>query len=326
MSQTAEAVLVDASADVQTVEILAPAAGAAGQVIQLADGRAGVVQGANASSDAYASGDTITVAVSGVYAILKTAAIALLKGGKAIWDRSANTAGFAKGNGDFYLGTVAADAVAADATVQIDLNAQPAYAVELGATPFAVENTDGLGVLAEGVGTNVLKLAFDAVAEVAQAALYSSDGVPVADLGILEARVAVYDIGDDAALDISVGLANGSHATDMDAQAETCLIHLDGAALDIKAESDDGTTEVAATDTTVNAVDDTYFEIWMDCRNIDDIQIYLDGVLVLGDSVFKLDAATGPMLAIAHIQKTSNDTTADLRVDFLRIRSTDEAS
>ena len=61
----------------------------------------------------------------------------------------------------------------------------------------------------------------------------------------------------------------------------------------------------------------------MDFRNIDDIQIYINGVNVLADSVFKLDAATGPMKPIAHIEKTSNDTTADFRVEFLRLRSSD---
>ena len=76
---------------------------------------------------------------------------------------------------------------------------------------------------------------------------------------------------------------------------------------------------------TVDAVDDTYFEVWIDCRNIDDIQLYIDGVNVLPASVFKLDAATGPMLPICHVEKTSNDTTADVRVEFMRMRSADLA-
>jgi predicted RecA/RadA family phage recombinase len=326
MAQTAKAILYSDAGGCKTEEMTAPAAGSGGDVIQTADGKAAVVLTANTATDAFAAGDTIVVAKTGVFEVLKTASIALLAGGQAIWDRSAETAGFAKASGDFLLGTILSDAAAAATTVKVDLNVKPAYAVELNETPFTVAATDGLGVTAEAVGTHVKKLAFDAVAEVAMAAIYSQDTVPVADLGILEGRVAIYDIGDDAALDITAGLANGTHATDFDSVTEAVVLHLDGSDLSILAESDDGTTEVAAADTTVDAVDDTYFEFWIDCRNIDDIQIYINGVNVLPASVFKLDAATGPMLPIVHIEKTSNDTTADVRVDFLRLRSTDVAS
>ena len=61
----------------------------------------------------------------------------------------------------------------------------------------------------------------------------------------------------------------------------------------------------------------------MDARDLTDIQLYVDGVLVLGGSVFKLDAATGPIKALAHLEKTSNDTTADVRVGHMAIRTMD---
>ena len=63
------------------------------------------------------------------------------------------------------------------------------------------------------------------------------------DKPIFEARVAIFDIGDDAELDINFGLASASHATDMDLVAVSALFHLNGNVLDILAESDDGTTE-----------------------------------------------------------------------------------
>lgn len=309
-----------------TEEVLAPAAGACGQVLQLADGRAGVVHGADASSDAYASGDTVTVATGGQWTLAKTADISLLAGGKAYWDRSANKVHFRPESGDFFIGRIVKDAAAADTTCVVDLNVSPSYQIELGVTQFTNTAVNGLGTLQNTVGSHIYTLAFDAVAEAAKAELISVDSIPVADLGICEIRLAVYDKGDDAALDINYGLANDTHATDADSITESVFFHHDGNALDIKAESDDGTTEVAATDTTVDAVDDTYHEVWIDCRDIDDIQLYIDGVNVLAASVFKLNAATGPMKVLIHVEKTSNDTTADLRVDFARMRSTDMAS
>ncbi len=329
MTQRAKAVLVSNPDGLKTETITAPAAGSGGDVIQLADGRAGVVLGLNISATAFVATDKVTVATNGVWSILKTASIALLRGGQVVWDRSAETAGFAKASGDFFLGTVAKDAVAADATVELELNAKPVYAIELNVDPFTIAVSNGLSTLKNSVASHVLTMAFDSATEAAMAALYSDDTVPVADLGVLEGRVCIYEDGDHAALDINFGVANATHATDMDSSTETCLLHVDGDAGSLEhilAESDDGSTEVAATDTTIDYVEETFFEFWMDFRNIDDIQIYINGVNVLPDSVFKLDAATGPMLVIAHLEKESNDTTADVRVDFLRLRSTDEAA
>lgn len=325
-SQTAKAVLVGDSGGCVTEIITAPAAGEHGDVIQTADGKAAVVLGADAASSSFASGDLVTVAKTGTFSFLKTASVVLLDGGNAYWDRSAETATYTAASGDFHLGVIKGDAASADNTVNVELNATQSNQIELGKGTWTNGATNGLGVTATALGGQEYTLSFDAVAEAAMAALYSDDTIPVADLGIIEMEVAVYDIGDDAALDINFGIANGTHATDADSITESVFFHLDGSALDVKAESDDGTTEVSATDTTVDAVDDTYAHYWIDCRDIDDIQLYINGVNVLSGSTFKLDAATGPLFPIVHVEKTSNDTTADVRVRAIRARSTDLTS
>jgi len=331
MSQSVKAVLYNDAGGVVTEQISAPAAGECGDVIQTADGKAGVVLGADGQSSGFASGDLITVARSGRFKVLKTTSMVLLAGGKAYWDRSAEKCHFRPQSGDFYLGRIWDDAASSDTEAIVDLNVEPQYQVELGKGKWNNGATDGLGVTLVAEGGTELKLAFDAVAEVAMAALYPVDTIPVADLGIIEGRCAIYDIGDDAALDINMGIANGTHATDADSITESVFLHLDGSSLDINVESDDGTTENAAADSTVDAVDDTYFEWWIDCRDIDNIKVYIDGVRVMdgttgASKTIKLDEATGPMFPIVHLEKTSNDTTADVRVDFLRARSSDIAA
>ena len=139
-------------------------------------------------------------------------------------------------------------------------------------------------------------------------------------------QVAVYDKGDDAALDINWGLANETHATDFDSVGEFVGFHVDGNATTLSAESDDGTTEVAATDTTLEAADDTFNEYWIDARNPADVKLYVDGVRVLSDSTFVLTDATGPVFPIVHLEKTSNDTPADVRVKSIRLRTGDFAA
>jgi len=309
--------------DAATIDVVVPTGGyTAGEVLQLCDGRAAYVSGLR-SLDA---GEEAALQTAGQVTMAKIADKVVLAGGKLYFDRSAGTVTPIKTSDSFFVGVAVADATAAATTVVVDLNVEPVYQVELGKTTFAASATDGLGVLQNTVGSHIYTLAFDAVAEVAMAALLSDDSVPVADLGIAEFRVAVYDKGDSAALDINWGLANATHATDADSITESVFFHVDGNATTLNAESDDGTTEVAATDTTKEAADDTYVECWIDCRDIDDIQLYVDGVNVLPDSVFKLDEATGPMKLLVHMEKTSDNTTADVRVDFARLRSTDMAS
>jgi len=295
----------------------AAAAVASGEIHQTPDGNAGYYSGLEAA----ATNDPINMATDGQVVVPKTASVAILDGGKVYWDHSANAANFKPViDRDFYIGTAVGDAAAADTTMTVNLNVEPVYAVELGDGDWTTEATLGLGVT-ELVGGSIVKAEFDAVAEAAQAAIYPAKTFAAAANPIFECKMGIFDIGDDAALDINCGLANATHATDADSITESCFVHFDGAALDILAESDDGTTEVAATDTTVNAVDDTYFEAWIDCRDLTDIQIYIDGVLVLGGTTFKLNAASGPLFPILHVEKTSNDTTADVRLEFMRVRT-----
>ena len=92
------------------------------------------------------------------------------------------------------------------------------------------------------------------------------------------------------------------------------FVHIDGGSLNLYAESDDGTTEVNATDTTVDftagSAVSNRFEVWIDARNPADVQIYIDGVLVLGSTVFTLAAATGPLGLLVLLEKVTGTATA----------------
>lgn len=287
------------------------AAVAAGDVVRLADGRVAIAFSAIAAGILGAAYD------SGLFRIVK-AAVALLPGQIAWWDISAAKITHEL-DGDFPVGIVTADAAAAGTTALVDLNVHRLNDIDLTVeTHFTSEATDGLGVVrTRGIET----LAFDAVAEVAQAALISRGTILPEGGPILEAIAAIYNIGDDAALDIDIGLASGSHATDFEAVVSFATFHLDGAALDLKVQSDDGTTDVAAVDTTVNLVDDTYVFLQIDARDLADVKFYVNGIRVNAATTFAVKAATA-LYAIAHMEKTSNDTVADLRVKAMRVYRT----
>lgn len=310
--------------DADTITILAPAALASGQVVQLPDGRAGYVMGLKA----VAAGDPVEIQVGGQAVVAKTANVEILPGDELRWDRSANTATplNAIADADFVIGTAVDGAAAADTTVVVALNKRPVYAIDIfrDRSDSVIVKTAGTPAVTWTPGCATLT--FSTTAEAQKVDIMSAAAIPVGVPFIAEGRVAAFDIGDDAALDFNVGIANGTHASDADEIAESVFFHLDGSALDIKAESDDGTTEVAATDTTVDAVDDTFFDFRIDARDLSDIKLYINGARVLSAKTFKLDKATGPFKLLVHVEKSANDTPGDFRVAHLAIRTLDAAA
>lgn len=311
--------------------VTAAAAIASGEVWQLADGRAAVLTGLGAA----ASGDRVNFTTTGQHTVTKTASVVITDGQPVYWDHSANSATYAPASDrDFYLGCAVGDAASADTTLAVNLNVWPQYKIEMGRNK---ESDEFLTVVVKTVvGSTTVEvpdvkwrpgsasMIFGATAEAQKVDLLSQQGFAVGSNWIVEGGFNVIDDGDATAIDFNVGVANATHATDADSITESCFLHLDGNTLDLYAESDDGTTEVAAADTTVNIVLGTPVHFVMDGRNPADIQIYVNGVLMLGSTVFKLDAATGPLKLLAHLEKTSDDTTADYRINYLRVRTAEQ--
>lgn len=320
---TAEAIT---SRDDDILKFTADAAYAAGQVLQMPDGRAGFVAGLNAR----AIGDEVAVRVRGIATVAKTANVVILDGEQLYWDRSANTATplRALAGADFKLGTAVGDAASAATTVKVLLNAEPVYTLDALKDPCDTVLVLTAGTPAATMGPGFVQLAFSATAEVQKVDILSKHSVPVAVPFIVEMDINIVDPGDetDSAGDINIGIANGTHASDCDAITESMFVHvdvIDGGAVNIQLESDDGTTEVAAADTTIDFAAGTPFRVVFDCRDLTDIQAYINGVNVLPDSVFKLNAATGPLKLLAHIEKGADNTPGIVRLQHFAIRTAD---
>lgn len=289
-------------------------------LIQLPNGKAGI------SMSSGEIGDTVGFRTTGKWPLTKTASIVMLAGGRAYWDHSANAVHFKTVNDrDFFIGCFDDDAAAADETVIVRLNEMPVYEIDLlggphlSQTEWTTEATNGLGTtLLPGGG---VQLAFHAVTQAAQAAIYPTRTFNKNANGILEMKVAVFDKGDNAALDWNFGVANGSHGTDFESVTEFVGFHLDGNSLVINSQSRDGTTTVAVATTTISFTDGVYKEFWIDYRDLTSVKLHIDGVRVNSGSTFRLDNATGPLFPILHLKKTSDDTLADVRMAFCRKRT-----
>lgn len=284
----------------------------AGEVIQLPDGRAGV-----AVTD-IAAGELGAVKVGGKWTVEKTASIVILAGGRVFFDHSANKAHFkAVNDRDFYLGVAESDSSSSATTVDVFLNVQQRNTLDLLTGPALSVATGtaaagGFGKAEDYGGSKALTLT--ATSEAQCVDLLTVDRVAIASNGIAEFQIRLGANGSTNAVDLNFGIANGTSTSDADAVGEHVFFHIDGNALDILAQSKDGTTTVTVVDTTVDITAGSAvanrFEFWIDMRDPADVQLYIDGVNVLPASVFRLDAGTGPVGLLAHLEKTTGTATA----------------
>lgn len=298
----------------ETVNWTADAAYSAGDVVQLPDGRAGVVA---VDCD---SGDIVGVHVEGIFLMTKTTSMACLRGGRAYWDHSANKVSYKKVNDrDFYVGRYSQDQLTESATTcYVQLNIDPPYDIDMLTRDGALSVTTGTQALGgflppQKVGGSSA-LVITGTSEVQCVDMLSVDKFAVAANPIAEFVFRYAANGSTSAVDFNVGLANGTSTSDADAVTEHCYIHIDGGATTVSAQSKDGSTTVSAADTTKtlsagSAVANRH-EVWIDARDPADIQIYFDGVLVLGATAFNLGAAVGPLGLLVHLEKSTGTATA----------------
>jgi predicted RecA/RadA family phage recombinase len=304
----------------------AGAAIAAGEVQQMNNGRAAVKTGLGAA----ASGDEVGFTDEGVHTVIKTATQVWIDGAPIWWDHSANAATcvppLVAGDRDFYLGCAVGDVASAATSGKVDLNKQPSYIIDMqrDGGDTAVVLTAGTPYIYSRGGT--LEAAFSATAEAQKLDWLSKRSFALGSNWVLEAVVEIVTTADADVADLSIGVANATHASDPDSITESAFFHFDlGADLNIDAESDDGTTEVAATDTTIDFAAGTPVHLVLDGRDPSNVKYYINGVEVLAATadLGNIAAATGPLKALFHLEKSANDSPGVVQLDMLRVRTSE---
>jgi predicted RecA/RadA family phage recombinase len=302
----------------QTQLVLASGA-SIGDVWQMPDGRAAFYNKLAAGS----TGDRTQFQTSGVITVTKTNGVTLLDGGRVYWDHSANSATYKPANDrDFFIGTAEGDAATGDLFCNVNLNVEPVYLLDINRDPCETVfvGTRAIGVMDLQRRGGMHKFNISATNEAQKIDILTQDGFSKDANAIIEAIFNVRDDGSGTAVDVSIGAANATNATDADSITESLFIHLNANDVNIYAESDDGTTEVTATDTTIDYTAGTPVEVWFDMRNPADVQIYVNAALVLGSTVFNVNAAVGPFKLLAHIEKSVSTDTYELDINRLCAR------
>lgn len=162
------------------------------------------------------------------------------------------------------------------------------------------------------------KIILTAVNEAQKVDMLSKDGFATGANAIIEAAIEVVSDGAGTVVDVSIGVANATHATNADSITDSIFCHLDANNTNINFESDDGTVEVNATDSTIDYTEGTRFLVWFDMRNPADVQIYVNAVLVLDATVFNVNASTATWKLLVHVEKTASTDTYEIDIDALR--------
>lgn len=303
----------------------------AGELIQGPDGLAHYYD----SSVGASSGDKPTLTSSDVVAVPKTNGIVLLDGGPCYWDHSANALHYkAVNDRDFFAGSIVGDYASGDTIAYVNLNRKPQYLIDLSRGDVMDAFISALvGTVAVG-GCNIFRrgsahnFVHNSTNEAQKLDLLSVNGFAPGSQWIVEGAFRVPNDGAGSNTDVSLGIASATHATDGDSIAEHLFLHLDGNSTNISLQSKDGTTTVAAVDTTLDYTEGSALanrvEFWMDGRTRSggtaDIQCYVNGALAAGASTFRLDNAVGPLFLLAHTEKTSSADAYELALDWLRVR------
>ena len=204
----------------------------------------------------------------------------------------------------------------------------PAAATALNDGPWTKVETNGLGVISSDEANGVLIFGADTTSEAATAALYMANAPFDIDQNpIFTCRAVIFDKGDAAAVDFNWGVASDTHATDFDSITNYVAFHVDGNTLDLKVQSADGATTVAAVDTTVDIVDDTYMDFMIDLTDTSDAKFYYKAISadqwtrILASTTFDMSNYTGTLTPIFHVAKTTSTSPFDFRLDVTRTRA-----
>lgn len=303
----------------ETIDFTPVAAVAAGECIQLPDGRVA------APPTGVAAGVQGSFQACGIFKALKTANEIIVPGQRVYWDASASKATTVPPItvNDFFIGCAADDAAAADTTVKVILNQDWEGSIDQRTSTFAsipVLTAGDPRVAQLGAGA---RFVLDATNEAQKIDALSHKAVALDSDWIFLAEVVI-DAAAGSNTDITVGMADGTHASDFQSVASFCTIHIDGGSANILVQSDDGTTDVAPIDSTIDWTAGTPFALAIDGRDPTDIKLYINGIRESASSTtLAIAAAASGLKACVHIEKSSSTDTATVQVANLKVMTAD---
>jgi len=184
--------------------------------------------------------------------------------------------------------------------------------------PWEYETILGPGFVNNDEEDGGFEFEYDAVAEVALASLRTPNDILPIDKGLrLSCDVNITDNGDAAAIDLDIGFGtalttNSEASIDHADMVQLIALHVDGNSLNLLVQSDDNTTDVAATDSLIDYAEGTPFHLDVCVSPAGLCKIWIDGVDA-GNATHANKTlqvlSTALVAAFINAEKTADDTT-----------------
>lgn len=189
---------------------------------------------------------------------------------------------------------------------------------------FEFESILGPGFVFNDEEDGGFELEFDATAEIALSSIRTPHDIFPVDKGLrMSLDVNITANGDAAAPDLDIGfgtaLTTDSQASiDHAAMVQLVALHVDGNSLNLLVQSDDNSTDVAPTDSTIDYAEGTPFHVDICVSPAGLCKIWVDGVDAgaLANKTLQV-LSTALLAAFINLEKTSDDTVYRLVVKNL---------
>ena len=168
----------------------------------------------------------------------------------------------------------------------------------------------------DDVHGGAVELIIEATDEAQDADLYANDNLQwdIDNLHTFRARFKAITPG--TGVRAVIGMA-AAHNLDKDAIVANAWFSLD-ASLDLKAETDDGTND-NDDKTVATIVTDTFYEVEIDFRDLEDVKFYLNGAAVATATTFDMSNYSGNLQIYIGLDKASGAVTGSLIVDLVQV-------
>lgn len=283
-----------------------------GTVLELPDGRVGV------TVDEYRTGDTIYAYMAGRYRSAKLPEDTFHRGSMCYWSPADLKARSFLEQGTFPVGSVYSDSIVGAETVDYWLNEIPRTEASLRAGLWGEIDNDGImmarpggSVLFGTTGANRLETA----------AIYSFRSVQVFPKGMYVDFIGLIETLGASDIVFNVGITDELNVNGWDLSTYRASCRFAAPSLEMFCQSNDIMNNVSPQPTGFIATPGQAFFVWIDARNLADVQFFVNGSRVLGDTPFSLAGAASHLLRpAAMLSKPRSQETSRVIVSELSAR------
>ena len=227
---------------------------------------------------------------------------------------------------DFFMGTAVGDAAASDAYVYVNLNKRASYKIDLIDSAFAsvLVGTAAAGAFGYPRDWSDRGARTVGYQRSPESGFAEHQGFARSKIRSSKFRFACSNDGSGTTPDLSLGIADGTHASDADSIAQSVFFHLDGKR---PRSTPSATTARTRPPRRPRPRPTPKARLWRVASRVDrrarlvERQVLRQRCGVASGTTFSIAAASGTLFLLAHLEKTIGTDVYRVAVDKFRVRT-----